>query len=60
MAEKPKEKMIVPESMLTAMEEMERFNGTTKEKIVENWYELKRRIVSEIVEKKDEGEDTKD
>jgi len=53
MAEKEEEKqrVITPESLLADMEEMERFNGTTEAKIVENWYELKKRVVQVIIEK---------
>lgn len=47
---KQKEKLIKPASVILEMEELERFNGTTEQKIVENWYELKRRLASLLAE----------
>lgn len=42
--DKTQVRMIEALSILEAMQELEGFNGTTKEKTVDNWYELKRRV----------------
>lgn len=40
--------------MLEEMEEMERWNGVTKDKIVDNWYAVKNKIAQAIMEKQKE------
>lgn len=52
-----KKKMIEPASLLSEMEEMERWNGATKEKIVDNWYDLKRRVAAVIASKEEKEEE---
>ena len=45
-------------SVLETMSELEEYNGTTEEKVVDNWYEVKRELRNilsvEVPEKKEE------
>jgi hypothetical protein len=55
MADKEEKQIKVDvESILLEMEEMERWNGTTQEKIYDSWYGLKRKLAQAVVEKKSE------
>ena len=56
--DKKKKKGIEPEGLLAEMEDLERFNGATETKIVENWYELKKRIAQVIAEGSEKKDDT--
>ena len=55
--EKQKKKLIEPEAILAEMEELERWNGSySPEKVAENWYELKKRLLEVIAARKKEDD----
>lgn len=39
-----KAKAVDAESVIDTMEDLEQFNGTTENKLVDNWYEVKREL----------------
>lgn len=53
---KEKAKAVDVLSMLDSMAALETFNGVTKEKCVENWYEIKRQLRDVLLVEKDAKE----
>ena len=47
--DKEKHRAIDAQSILDDMDDLERFNGATNERIVDNYYEIKRRVLETVV-----------
>ena len=52
--EKEKRRAIDAASLLNEMEQLERWHGSTESRILDNWYELKNKIVNAIMVEKEQ------